>query len=132
VFVSHAKTQQNAKPALLASSQPMYKNQRCLINSFAPALLCRGIQGVFMICHQVIVNFSFSVHKAVLVSISTKEQEVKDFLVLSGLPFGKGLKYCRFFETEQEAENYVSYLNTVYKDRIVPSPAHKDGQLYLF
>jgi hypothetical protein len=85
-----------------------------------------------MICYQVTVQFSFSNHKAVLISTAIKEQKAKPFLVLSGLPFGNGLKYRRFYETEQEAENYVSYLNTVYKNRIVPSPAHQDGQLSLF
>jgi hypothetical protein len=85
-----------------------------------------------MICYQVTTQFIFCHHKPVLVSTSTKKQKIKSFLILSGLPFGHGLKYSRFFETKKEALGYVAYLNTVYINRICPSPAHSGSQLTLF
>ncbi|GHV38313.1 hypothetical protein AGMMS49546_08530 [Spirochaetia bacterium] len=85
-----------------------------------------------MVCYQVTAQFAFCQHKPVLVSTSTKKQKAKAFLVLSGLPFGHGLKYSRFFETEKEAFGYVAYLNTVYINRICPNPAYSGGQLTLF
>ncbi|AEF81096.1 hypothetical protein [Leadbettera azotonutricia] len=85
-----------------------------------------------MVCYQVTAQFVFFQHKPLLASTSTKKQEAKAFLVLSGLPFGHALKYSRFFHTQKEAANYVSYLNRVYKNRIISSPAHQDGQLSLF
>ena len=90
-----------------------------------------------MICYQVLVRYTFieeplGSHKAVLVSTHTKKQKTKAFLVRSGLPFGHGLKYRRFFRTEQEAARYVAYLHAVYKGRIVPNPPLPGGQQYLF
>jgi hypothetical protein len=37
-----------------------------------------------------------------------------------------------FSKTKKEASGYAAYLNTVYKNRIVPGPAHSGGQLHLF
>jgi hypothetical protein len=85
-----------------------------------------------MLCYQVLAQFTFCRHKPVLVSTHIKNQKAKAFLVLSGLPFGSGLKYRRFFHTKKEAVMYVSYLHAVYKDRIVPFPALPGGQQYLF
>jgi hypothetical protein len=85
-----------------------------------------------MVCYQVSARFAFQQHKPVLVSVGTKKQEAKAFLVLSRLPFGHGLKYSRFFETEKEALRFVAYLNTVYINRICPGPVYSDGQLELF
>ncbi|GHV92369.1 hypothetical protein AGMMS50268_28720 [Spirochaetia bacterium] len=85
-----------------------------------------------MVCYQVSARFVFQQHKPVLVSVSTKKQEAKSFLVLIGLPFGHGLKYSRFFKTEKAAFGYVAYLNTVYKNCICPNPACSGGQLALF
>jgi hypothetical protein len=85
-----------------------------------------------MVCYQVSVQYAFIQHKAVLVATHIKKQKAKAFLVLSGLPFGSGLKYRRFFKTKQEAARYVSYLRRVYKNCIVPYPALPGGQLYLF
>jgi hypothetical protein len=85
-----------------------------------------------MICYQVTVQFVFHQYKPVLVSIHIKKQKVKAFLVFSGLPFGHGLKYNRFFHTKKEASGYVSHLYTVYKKRIISSPALPGGQLLLF
>jgi hypothetical protein len=50
-------------------------------------------------------------------------QKAKLFLVLSGLPFSYDLKSRRFFHTKKEAAQYVSYLHTVYKGRIITHPA---------
>jgi hypothetical protein len=95
-----------------------------------------------MVCYQVLAQFAFyeeplGSHKPVLVSTSIKKQKAKDFLVLSRLPFGSGLKTRRFFKTKKEAAQFVSYLHRVYKGRIVPNPAmdgsYKNvGQLELF
>jgi hypothetical protein len=86
-----------------------------------------------MLCYQVIVQYAFVQHKAVLVSTHIKKQKnVQGFLVLSGIPFGHGLKHSRFFSTEKEAEQFVSHLRAVYKNRIVPNPPLPGGQLYLF
>jgi hypothetical protein len=85
-----------------------------------------------MICYQVLAQFAFVQHKPVLVSTHTKKQRVKAFLVLSGLPFGHDLKYRRFFQAEEEAAQYVSYLHAVYKGRIIPNPPLPGGQQYLF
>jgi hypothetical protein len=85
-----------------------------------------------MVCYQVLAQFAFNRHKAVLVSAHIKKQEAPAFLVLSRLPFGHGLKYRRFFKTAQEAVRYVSYLRAVYKNRMVPASARPGGQLYLF
>jgi hypothetical protein len=92
---------------------------------------------VFMLCYQVSVQFTFyeeplgPYKQPVLVSTHIKKQNVRPFLVRSGLPFGSRLKYRRFFYTEKEAAQYVSYLHTVYKDRIIPNPAQLGGQ-FLF
>jgi hypothetical protein len=85
-----------------------------------------------MVCYQVLAQFTFYRHKPALVSTHIKKQNAKAFLVLSGLPFGSGLKYRRFFKTKKEAARYVAYLHTVYKNRIIPFPALPDGQQYLF
>jgi hypothetical protein len=83
-------------------------------------------------CFQVSVWFTFSSHKAVLVSTHIKSQTARPFLVRSGLPFGSGLKTSRFFHTKNEAARYVSYLRAVYKNRIIPNPPLPGGQLTLF
>jgi hypothetical protein len=88
--------------------------------------------GVFVRCYQVSVRFAFIQHKAVLVSTHVQQQKAKAFLVRSGVPFGSGLKYRRFFKTKKEAAGYVSYLHTVYKNRMVPTPPVSGGQLTLF
>jgi hypothetical protein len=85
-----------------------------------------------MVCYQVLVQYAFIQHKVVLVSTHIKKQNAKAFLVRSGLPFGHGIKHRRFFRTKQEAARFVSYLHTVYKNRIVPNPPLPGGQLYLF
>jgi hypothetical protein len=85
-----------------------------------------------MVCYQVLVQFAFVQHKPVLVTTHIKKQKVRAFLVRSGLPFGSGLKYRRFFRTEKEASGYVTYLHTVYKNRVVPNPPLPGGQQYLF
>jgi hypothetical protein len=85
-----------------------------------------------MVCYQVLAQFAFSSHKAILVSTHIKKQKAQAFLVLSGLPFGSGLKYRRFFKTKQEAAQYVSYLRRVYKNRTIPNSAHTGDQLILF
>jgi hypothetical protein len=85
-----------------------------------------------MVCYQVTAQFAFYQHKPALVSTHVKKQKAKSFLVLSGLPFGSGLKYRRFFKTKKEAARYVSYLHTVYKGRIIPNPPLPGGQLNLF
>jgi hypothetical protein len=85
-----------------------------------------------MICYQVLAQFAFYRHKAVLVVTHIKKQKARAFLVNSGLPFGHGLKYRRFFRTKQEAAGYVAYLRRVYQHRTVPNPPQSDGQIYLF
>jgi hypothetical protein len=85
-----------------------------------------------MVCYQVSARFTFCNRKPVLVSTHIKKQNAKSFLVLSGLPFGSGLKYRRFFKTKQEAVRYIAYLHTVYKGRIIPNPPLPGGQLLLF
>jgi hypothetical protein len=90
-----------------------------------------------MVCYQVTVQFVFSKeplgsHRPSLVSTHVKKQKAKAFLVRSRLPFGHGLKYRRFFHTKKEAAQYISYLYTVYKNRIMPDPARSGGQLFLF
>jgi hypothetical protein len=81
-----------------------------------------------MVCYQVLAQFAFSYHNAALVSTHIKKQTAQAFLVLSGLPFGHSLKYCRFFKTKKETARYVSYLHTVYKNRIMPYPAQNGTQ----
>jgi hypothetical protein len=85
-----------------------------------------------MFCYQVLAQFIFYQRKPALVSTHIKKQNAKPFLVLSGLPFGSGLKYRRFFHTKKEAARYVSYLHAVYKGRIIPNPPLPGGQLLLF
>jgi hypothetical protein len=79
-----------------------------------------------MVCYQVLAQFIFSQHRPALVSTHIKKQNAKAFLVRSRLPFGSGLKYRRFFATEQEAVLYVAYLHAVYSNRIIP-PATDGG-----
>jgi hypothetical protein len=85
-----------------------------------------------MVCYQVLAQFTFHQHRPALVSTHIKKQNARPFLVLSGLPFGHGLKYRRFFQTKKEAAHYVSYLHAVYKGRIIPNPPLPCGQLLLF
>jgi hypothetical protein len=85
-----------------------------------------------MVCYQVLAQFAFSQRKPVLVGTHIKKQNARAFLVLSGLPFGSGLKVRRFFQTEKEAAQYLSHLHSVYKGRIIPNPPLPGGQLYLF
>jgi hypothetical protein len=85
-----------------------------------------------MICYQVLARFIFHQHRPALVSTHIKKQSAKVFLVVSGLPFGSGLKHRRFFQTKKEAARYISYLHAVYKGRIIPNPPLPGGQLYLF
>jgi hypothetical protein len=85
-----------------------------------------------MVCYQVLVQFTFHQRKPALVSTHVKKQTAKSFLVKSGLPFGHGLKYRRFFQTKKEAAQYVSHLHAVYKGRIIPNPPLPGGQLLLF
>jgi hypothetical protein len=83
-------------------------------------------------CFQVSVQFAFSNHKAVLVSAHIKPQKAPAFLVSSGLPVGRGLKYRRFFYSEKEASSYVAYLRRAYANRIFFGPVFPGGQLSLF
>jgi hypothetical protein len=85
-----------------------------------------------MVCYQVLAQFTFYRHRPAFVSTHIKKQNAKPFLVRSGLPFGSGLKYRRFFKTKQEAARYVAYLHAIYKDRIIPNPPLPGGQLLLF
>jgi hypothetical protein len=85
-----------------------------------------------MVCYQVIAQFTFIRHKSALVAMRIQKKKARAFLVKSGLPFGHGLKYRRFFKTQKEAAQYVSYLHAVYKDRIISNPPLSGGQLYLF
>jgi hypothetical protein len=134
LFVSIARTSQNAGLALLirwsaiAIKWLLYQPS----SRIAPGLYRGHIQGVSIVCYQVTAQFVFYQYKPALVSTHLKKQNAKVFLVLSGLPFGHALKYSRFFHTQKEAANYVSYLHTVYKNRIISSPAHSGGQLSLF
>jgi hypothetical protein len=85
-----------------------------------------------MLCYQVTAQFAFYQHRPALVSTHIKKQRAKAFLVLSGLPFGYGLKYHRFFHTKKEASDYVAYLHKVYANRTILNPALPGGQLSLF
>jgi hypothetical protein len=85
-----------------------------------------------MVCYQVLAQLAFCSHKPVLVSTSLKRIKAKSFLVVSGLPFGHGLKYRRFFATAKEAAQYTAYLHSVYVNRTISIPAGSGGQLYLF
>jgi hypothetical protein len=85
-----------------------------------------------MVCYQVLAQFTFHQHRPALVSTHIKKLNARSFLVRSGLPFGHGLKYRRFFQTEEEAARYVAYLHAVYKGRIIPNPPLPGGQQYLF
>jgi hypothetical protein len=82
-----------------------------------------------MVCYQVLARFTFHQHKPALVSTHIKKQNAMPFLVISGLPFGHGLKYRRFFHTQKEAAQYVSYLHAVYKGHMIPNPPLLGGQL---
>jgi hypothetical protein len=84
-----------------------------------------------MVCYQVLAQFTFyeeplGSRKPALVSTHVKKQNAKAFLVRSGLSFGSGLKYRRFFKTKKEAAQYVLYLHAIYKGRIIP-PATDGG-----
>jgi hypothetical protein len=106
-------------------------NKRTGQNNFTvPVAL--SIKGVFMVCYQILAQFAFYRHKPVLVSTRIKKQNAKPFLVLSGLLFGSGLKYRRFFHIKKEASGYIAYLRKLYADRTIPNPALPGGQLSLF
>jgi hypothetical protein len=85
-----------------------------------------------MVCYQVLARFTFIRHKAALVSTRIKKVDAPSFLVLSGLPFGHGLTYRRFFHSRKEAARYVAHLRRVYKNRMAPKPPLPGGQQYLF
>jgi hypothetical protein len=85
-----------------------------------------------MVCYQVLAQFAFCNHKAALVSTSLKRIEAKSFLVSSCLPFGRGLKYRRFFATAKEAARYMARLHYVYANHPISSPASSSGQIFLF
>jgi hypothetical protein len=85
-----------------------------------------------MVCFQVLAQFAFQQYRPVLVSTHVKKQNAPAHLVLSGLPFGYGLKLRRFFHTKKEAAHYVFYLRRVYKNRIIPNTALPGGQPELF
>jgi hypothetical protein len=67
---------------------------------YAPVAL-----GGFMLSYQVTAQFAFHQHRSALVSTHIKKQRAKAFLVLSGLPFGHGLKCSRFFHTKKKRFN---------------------------
>jgi hypothetical protein len=94
--------------------------------------LHRGYSGGFMVCYQVLARFAFCNHKPVLVFTSLKSLQAPSHLVVSGLPFGHGLKYRRFFATAKEAAQYLTHLHSVYANRTISIPASSGGQLYLF
>jgi hypothetical protein len=112
---------QNANYAPLTSSPPQNKRRRPSGRS-SPRLV-RGLLRGLKVCYQVLTQFAFYQRKPALVSTHIKKQNAKAFLVRSGLPFGSGLKYCRFFKTKKEAAQYVLYLHAVYNGRIIPHPA---------
>jgi hypothetical protein len=85
-----------------------------------------------MVCYQVFAQFAFCRHKTVLVSTHIKKQNAPPFLILSGLPFGHGLAYRRFFFTEEDAAQYVAHLHRRYENRMDPKPPIPGGQQYLF
>jgi hypothetical protein len=85
-----------------------------------------------MICYQVTAQFTFYQYKPVLVSIGIKKPKAKASLVFFALPVGHGLKVRRFFHTEQEAAQYVSYLHKLYKNRMAQNLTLPGGQLLLF
>jgi hypothetical protein len=82
-----------------------------------------------MVCYQVLAQFTFHQRRPALVSTHIKKLNARSFLVWSGLPFGHGLKYRRFFQTEEEAARHVAYLHAAYKGRIIPRPPLPGGQL---
>jgi hypothetical protein len=82
-----------------------------------------------MVCYQVSARFVFHRGRPALVSTHIKKQNAKAFLVLSGVPFGSGLTYRRFFHTKQEAAQYAAHLHGVYKGRIIPIPPLPGDQL---
>jgi hypothetical protein len=90
---------------------------------FSPPVYAGALQEVFMVCHQVLVRFTFRNQKTVLVSISQKQVEAKEFLVTSGLLFGHCLKYRRFFATKKEAAQYTAYLHKLYPNHTIFNPA---------
>jgi hypothetical protein len=91
-----------------------------------------GPLGGFMLCYQVLAQFTFYQGRPALVSTHIKKQNAKVFLVQSDLPFGSRLKYRRFFQTKKEVAQYVAHLHAVYKGRIIPNPPLPGGQQYLF
>jgi hypothetical protein len=91
-----------------------------------------GYEKRLIACFQVSVQFAFSNRKATLVSTRIKQQKAPAFLVRAGLPFGHGLKYCRFFHSEKEASDYAAYLKRVHANRNFYGPVFPGGQLSLF
>jgi hypothetical protein len=82
-----------------------------------------------MVCYQVLAQFTFHQHRPALVSTGIKKLNARPFLVRSGLPFGLGLKYRRFFPTQEETARYIAYLHAVYKGRIIPNLPLPGSQL---
>jgi hypothetical protein len=119
----------------LRGVQNVYHKSKAVLFAavFRPSpYLQRQHKGGFMICYQVLAKFAFCSHKPVLVSTSLKSLQAPAHLVVSGLPFGHGLKYRRFFATAKEAMQYLAHLYSVYANRTISIPASSGGQLYLF
>jgi hypothetical protein len=85
-----------------------------------------------MLCYQVTAQFVFHQHRPVLVSTHIKKQNAKAFLVFPACLSVMVSNTAVFFHTKKEASGYVSRLHTVYKNRIISSPALPGGQLLLF
>jgi hypothetical protein len=84
-----------------------------------------------MLCYQVTARFTFHQQKPVLVSTIPKSRTPRRFLSDPRLPFGHRLNVCRF--SKKESAQYVSYLHTVYKNRMISNTAAvSSGQLSLF
>jgi 4-diphosphocytidyl-2C-methyl-D-erythritol kinase len=86
-----------------------------------------------MVYYQVSARFVFAQGKSALVSAHIKKhRNAAAHLVHFGLLSGSGLKVGRFFRTQKEAARYVSYLRTVYKNRVISNTPLAGGQLVLF
>jgi hypothetical protein len=90
------------------------------------------VRGFSMFRFQVSVRFVFCGHKAALVSTHIKQQNAAALPLLSCPPLGSGLKFSRFFKTKKEAARYVSFLRSLYKNRVAANPPLPGGQLVLF
>jgi hypothetical protein len=104
-----AKTTQNANLALSVSNPPQFRRPLPSSRSSPFVIVAQATtlrRGYatsrgFMVCYQVLAQFTFHQHKPALVSTHIKKQHARPFLVRSGLPFGSGLKYRRFFKTKK-------------------------------